>query len=384
MLKRRINCFWQTMAVVAAFCNTASAIDRVVFERKGATQTIRGRLLAAAVDGGLLLISREGVLWAFEPREIREHTQDAEPFQAFSPAEMEQALRQELDAGFDIHTTAHYVICHNTSRAYARWCGTLLERLYGAFINYWKRRGFPVSSPELPLPVVVFADEASYHNYARGELGNAARTVIGYYSLRTNRVVMYDLTGVQQLRQSGDRRGTFDEINVMLARPQAVPLVATIVHEATHQIAFNCGLLTRYSDTPLWISEGIAIYFETPDLTSSTGWRGIGEINRPRLETLRKNLSRRPPNALAEMIASDERLRSVRTATDAYAESWAVNYFLIRQYPKQYLRYIKLLSEKPPLVSDDPATKLSEFKQCFGDDLQEMDRRFVQYMQRLR
>jgi hypothetical protein len=89
------------------------------------------------------------------------------------------------------------------------------------------------------------------------------------------------------------------EINEMLSQPAAVPLVATIVHEATHQIAFNCGLQQRYADIPLWLCEGMAVYFEAPDLTSTRGWRGIGRVNYPRLETFRKNV----PNWREEQIA---------------------------------------------------------------------------------
>ena len=57
-----------------------------------------------------------------------------------------------------------------------------------------------------------------------------------------------------------------------MAQPEALRTVSTIVHEATHQIAFNCGLHTRLSDCPRWFSEGIAMYFETPDLRSAKGW----------------------------------------------------------------------------------------------------------------
>ena len=65
----------------------------------------------------------------------------------------------------------------------------------------------------------------------------------------------------------------------ILARPEAAGLVATVVHEATHQMAFNCGLHARLAPVPVWVSEGIATYFETPDLRSRTGWRGIGGVN---------------------------------------------------------------------------------------------------------
>src|SRR4029079_18377404 len=119
---------------------------------------------------------------------------------------------------------------------------------------------------------------------------------------------MFDLTGAEALRGQ-QRRGTLRDINQMLSQPAAVPLVATIVHEATHQIAFNSGLQTRYADLPLWLLEGMAVYFEAPDLDSSRGWTGIGKVNYPRLETFRKNQPKWNDRTLGGMLADDKRFR---------------------------------------------------------------------------
>ena len=169
----------------------------------------------------------------------------------------------------------------------------------------------------------------------------------------------------------------------MLAQPQAEPLVATIIHEATHQIAFNSGLQTRFADIPLWVSEGIAVYFETPDLTNSKGWKEIGAVNRPRLERFREYLTRRPADSLSTLISDDARLRDAATALDAYAEAWALNYYLIRNHPKQYVAYLKMLSEKRQLLWDDPAERRKEFEAAFGDDLSRLDADFLRQMQRV-
>ncbi len=170
----------------------------------------------------------------------------------------------------------------------------------------------------------------------------------------------------------------------MLARPEAEAMVATIIHEATHQIAFNCGLQTRFADIPLWVSEGIAVYFETPDLNNAKGWRTIGEVNRPRLERFRDYLSRRPTKSLLSLIVNDKRFRDPRQALDAYAEAWALNYFLIKQKPKEYLAYLGPLSAKHALISDPPETRIKQFKAAFGDDLDRLDAEFVKYMLRVR
>ena len=61
---------------------------------------------------------------------------------------------------FARYTTPHYVVCYNTSRTYAQWTSSLLERLYKAFTNYWEGQGIELHEPEFPLPVFVFAEPA--------------------------------------------------------------------------------------------------------------------------------------------------------------------------------------------------------------------------------
>src|SRR6185436_3178370 len=140
-----------------------------------------------------------------------------------------------------------------------------------AFTNYWEGQGFELHEPEFPLPVYLFASRQQYDQASREDLPGGTGNIIGFYSLRSNRINMFDLTGVEAVRASNSH-GSMKELNVMLSQPAAVPLVATIVHEATHQIAFNCGLQQRYADIPLWLCEGMAVYFEAPDLASTRGW----------------------------------------------------------------------------------------------------------------
>ncbi len=362
---------------------SVSALDYVSLKRDERALHVDGRLLVEAQDGGLLMLARDGVLWAVTPEELVAHRNDAAPFQPLTNEAMTERLLAELPAGFDVQPTAHYLIFHNTSRAYAQWCGSLFERLYLAFTNYWSRKGFKLKEPEFPLVAIVFADKTSYLKFTRDELGDAGESIIGYFSLRTNRMTMYDLTGIEATAQARGRNTSAGQISRILSRPAASQQVATIVHEATHQIAFNCGLHTRYSDCPVWFSEGIAIYFETPDLSSSRGWRGIGEVNRPRLARFRDYLGSRPSTSLKTLITADTRFRDTQQSLDAYAEAWALTYYLIRRHPKQYVAYLETLSKKKPLMNDDPQKRLDEFVEAFGD-LESLDTEFVRYMDRMR
>ncbi len=242
-------------------------------------------------------------------------------------------------------------------------------------------QGFKLPEPEFPLCAIVFADKASYERFARAELGDAAGSIIGYFSLRTNRMVMYDMTGVGSLKGRGSKN--LAAITKVLSRPQSAATMATIVHEATHQIAYNRGLHERYSDCPLWFSEGVAMYFEMPDLRSKSGWRGIGKVNRPRLARFRRFARSRSSDSLATLLTEDDRFRDTSTSLDAYAEAWSLTYFLINQRGKQYVKYLRLLSEKKPLIWDTPEERRQEFESVFGD-LDKLNTEFMRYMGKVR
>lgn len=344
---------------------------------------VKGRVCTAATDGGLLLQLDDGTLLILEPSDVIGRKSLDEPFVPVEATELATRLLAELPPGFRSHTTPHYVVCYNTSRAYAQWLSSLLERLHRAFTNYWKNEGLELHEPEFPLAVLVFADRQLYERHSRDDLPGGVGNIVGFYSLRSNRINMFDLSGAEALRGVAGRRGSMREINQILQQPAAVPLVATIVHEATHQIAFNCGLQSRFADIPLWMCEGMAVYFEAPDLASTRGWRGIGRVNYPRLQTFRENLPNWQEGSLERLLADDKRFRDPKTAGDAYADAWALNYFLIKYRPDAYLAYLQSLATKPPLVDDGTQKRLAEFREHFGE-LPALEQEFLAQMARLK
>jgi len=370
------------LLVLSAQVEVAHALDQVTFRHLGRPLSVDGKVLVEAQDGGLLFQARDGKIWAIKPEDLQNQRSDQTPFTPLTQAELGRQLLQELPAGFKLHTTKNYLIAYNTSDAYAEWCGSLFERLYNGFRTYWKNR-VPLHDPEFPLVAIVFADQKSYANHAETELGPAVSNIIGYYSFATNYMTMYDLTGVQALNLRGERKSKAAEINALLSRPQAERTVATIIHEATHQIAFNCGLQTRYADNPLWFSEGIAMYFETPDLKNGQGWSAIGKPNRVRLVQFFDGLKRRPAGALTALLQEDQRLRDPKQMESSYAESWALCYFLLKTRAKESDEYFQLLAKKERLIWDEPAARVEDFRRCFGD-LDALERDFLRYMKQVR
>jgi hypothetical protein len=360
------------------------ALERVSVRRDGRDVEVVGQVLVEAQDGGLLLEAPDGALWIIQPEELVRRTADAAAFQPWGPDEMARQLLVEFPSGFKIHQTANYVICYNTSDAYAQWCGSLYERLYRGYHGYWKNRGCALRKPAFPLVALVFDDKESYARYAEKELGDATGSIFGYYNMQTNRVTMYDLTGIDGLRKIQRGGSSAAHINQILSQPAAERTVATIVHEATHQLAYNTGLQTRFAGNPMWVSEGIAVYFETPDLDNSRGWRYIGAINRLHLNHFRDSLGQRPPDALETLLTDDSPFRDPKMSTDAYAGAWALTYYLLRVRREQYVNYLQEVAQLRPLSEQTGAERLAQFRRAFGDDLQRLDEDFVRYMRQVK
>ena len=369
---------------------TASAIETVDVDQDGASFSVQGEIVVEASDGGMILRDRQGKLWPLQPEQIKKRRTDDIPFALMEQAELGKEILKELPSGFSIHKTKHYLICYNTSKAYAQWCGGLFERLFRAYNNYWMRRDMSLSPPEMPMVAIICKDKETWHHYAGREVGNAVDSIDGYYNLITNRIATYDLTANPQTSGRASKSRNISEINRLLSQPQAGQLVATVIHEATHQIAFNCGIQQRLSDIPIWLNEGMAMYFETPDLRSKKGWRGMGEINMNRLVQFRNYLQRRPGDSLYSMIANgkrmqgrseDKRFGGQQGILDAYSEAWAVTYFLLTYQQDDFIKYLKFLSEKKPGRAESEEQKIEDFEKFFGD-LESLDKKFTQRMQK--
>lgn len=345
----------------------------------GDERTVEGRIVAELEGGSLVFMDRGGRMWPVTPDRLKSREDTGQSFTPYSSDEMSRALREELGETFEIVTTKHYVLASEAGRDYARWAGMLFERLMSAFETHWNRRPLEYHEPEFPLCAIILRDKERFQEFALEDAGPGVLDALGYYSTLTNRMIMYDLT--EGLAGSQPRNVT--ELNRRLAGQ--VSNVSTIVHEATHQIAFNSGLHTRLADNPFWLVEGMAMYFETPDLKSSAGWRTVGQLNEMRMRNYRDYLqSRRKPGAIHEMLSVDEQFHSANTALDVYSEAWALSYYLIRTKRNRYIDYLATIAAKPALEKDEPEERIAEFEAAFGpiDELEPVFMKWILRQQR--
>jgi hypothetical protein len=357
----------------------ADALVRVTFvDDSEQTVTVDGKVLVEAADGGILLLGRDGRLWSVTPKQKRGLEPAGRAFSLLSADELGHALVDELGPRFEIVKTRHYVIATGAGPQYAEWCGDLFERLLDAFLAHWKGRGLDLHEPPGPLPAIVFPDERSFKTYAAADAGRFGAESKGYYSIRTNRIVLYDLTAGK-----GKKRAT-TTAEITRRTAAAAFNVATVVHEATHQIAFNSEMHVRFADNPLWLTEGMAMYFEAPDAEGGYHFKSIGPINRPRYDRFSTFARRRRNrNSLTTLISQTDRFTDSRKAADAYAEAWALTYFLNAKHPDEYVAYLKRLEKKSPLIWDKAPARLADFQAAFGDKLPVLDAEFLRFMKTL-
>jgi len=360
-----------------------SVLEKITFDDDGNSRTISGRVVVKAQDGGLLVQERDGRLWTVTSEVLGKRFTTTAPFRPEGSEELGRRLAAELDKsvspGFHVTRTRHYTIVSSADPRFARWTGRLFERLRTAFVGYWKGRGVKLSEPEFPLVAIVLKDRAQFSKFVRIDTKLDPASATGYYSILSNRIVLYDIARIPGQPPAA----TAVEIQRRLSTaPQAI---ATVVHEAAHQIAYNCGLNQRLADNPLWLVEGMAVFFETPDLRSRSGWRTVGKVNLPRLARFTDFVRRRRrPGSLRSLVRSDRRFREGESEADAYAEAWALNYFLLRTRRKQFAAYLKTVSAKPVLRWDTPEMRQADFEKAFGADWDQLDRVFVKYMSRVR
>jgi len=324
------------------------------------------------------LLGRDGRLWQFDPDEVIGFKKTASRFRAYSPSEFRAALLRELGDDYEVSGTSHYLVAHPRGGR-DRWAERF-EDLYRSFVHFFSVRGFDLHRPMFPLVGIVCKDRGDFNRSANREKGTGPicrngpkgashkldlspfpAGVEGYYNLNSNRITIYDLGG------RGDSSDWQRNASVL-------------IHEATHQTAFNTGVHGRYSPPPTWVVEGLAMLFEAPGVHDPRNWtRPADRVNRDRLKAFRRIVApRHRPEMLSLMVASDELFRVTPAA--AYAEAWAMSFFLAETEPSKYMRYLKLTASRPPFQNYTAAERTADFTSVFGDDWRMLEARFLRFM----
>ncbi|MBQ7110941.1 MAG: DUF1570 domain-containing protein [Thermoguttaceae bacterium] len=306
-------------------------------------------------------------------------------------SDLAERLRAEFGPGFETLATERYLFVHNVSDAYADWCARLFEKVADAFEKFAAKSKLPTAERVEPMVVVIFATQRQFFEYAARETPSPDK-LAAYYNMQTNRVALYDLSGAESSRADDDaeperRRRTFQETKEFLSRPNAAFNVATIVHEASHQVAFNRGVFLRTGPFPFWAVEGLALVFETPNgRASQGGWNFTGSFpkNERLLERFRQYAATtRQRDPLRSLVAA-QNIGDARSDVEGfYAASWALFYYLYKRRPNELAAYLRETAAKPPFVAYSAQDRIADFEKHFGDDWEKLTENLLRFIRRL-
>ena len=350
-----------TLALGASAANTARPIEGMIELSLGG-QKLEGTPLGWN-EQEVHLLGRDGRLWHFAPDAVSDFKRTSDHFRGYSPSEFRAALLRELGGGYEVSGTGHYLVVHPRDQR-DKWAQRF-EDLYRSFVHYFSVRGFEPAPPMFPLLGVVCRNRAEFDRLAAEE-GNAAPSgVLGYYDPTSNRINLYDMGG---------------KADSAHWRQNA----AVLIHEATHQTAFNTGVHSRYCRPPKWLAEGLAMLFEAPGVYDShINTRPADRVNQDRLKAFRQGVApHHRPELLAAIVASDELFRTNPGA--AYAESWALSFFLVETAPAQVRRLPeanRLAAAVQRLLGPE---RTADFAAVFGADWRMLEARFLRFMEGVR
>ena len=339
-------------------------------------EKLRGRSLAHN-DQVCWLINQSGQLARVNLQKVTGYRQLAAEFRGHTADELRPLLLQEFGTEYEIAVLGSYVVC--AQRGSAREYADVFDDTYRAFRHYFSVRGCRFEQPQFPLTAIVFPDFGSYADYCRQDRIPPNPNLRGYYLPSTNRVALY-----RQENAKLSRTGTLKVQRSALHGSTGGEFRKTMIHEATHQIAFNLGLHSRVGDNPRWVVEGLAMVFES-DAIRRGDWGGDSatqRINRERYLHFGEYRKRRPSQAALAKFLGDDQLFQ-RSVLDAYSEAWALTFYLVETQPSQYINYLQHIAGRDPLKPYESSERIADFQQFFGADLKWFDVQYLRFVDRL-
>lgn len=354
MLKR---CTTALLLVAGALALPAHAADRMIRMDLPGRSAFEGAPLAWSSTEAWFL-ARDGQVVDCDPRKVTNYSEVAGGFKSFSQAEIRGRLMAEYP-GYEVSGVGHYLVVHPAGRR-DQWAPRF-EELYRSFVHYFSARGWRLAEPQFPLIAVVFPRQIDFARQAGREGVAASSGLLGYYSTMTNRILLYDAT-------AGSNSSNW------------ASNAETIIHEAAHQTAFNTGVHSRFGVAPRWVVEGLGTMFEARGVWQSRTYPHASDrINRGRLAAWRQYAgSRRPADAIAQLVSSDRPFQA--DIDGAYAEAWALSFFLSETEPKKYSAYLMKTATIRPFSDYRAPQRLQDFTDTFGSDLPMLDARMKRFV----
>ncbi len=279
-------------------------------------------------------------------------------------------LLEEYGQGYRIQDVGDWRLLTNSTVDEAKQLLATVDRAQETFAAVMRHLGVPLEPPADRLLIVLHRDRQAFDDYfARTGAFKLSENLGGFYSPLSNRIECYAGAEDAALR---------------------------ISHEVSHQLAFNQGVLRRREPLPMWLVEGLAGQFEMGDATATygpltdnqSGRRGelvlfyrkgwlapledLFSWSNAEVESLDDLERERRRPAESRRAANESEAGDVQIAKLAlvYVQGFGVCRYLIREKPRQFREFLRLLSV--PNQPREPDARLIQAERVFGplDDLQ--------------
>lgn len=327
-----------------------------------AIHTNRGSLFGLPIglfSDQTLLMSNDGMIHILSNAEIHDQEILNQPFRPLSSDELLNTIRGEFGRSYKTRSEPPYLVVASPE-SLGIW-SKRFRIINQAVRSYCATHGIPTRPIEYPLTAVVFTSKQAFLQYSRAEQADVPPNCAGYYSQKSNRIVLFE---------SPDRNTDAETL-------------ATISHEATHQLAFNTGLHQRLAATPLWTIEGFATMFEAPLFSESDSQRNgsswpMGQ--RAQWQVVRQNPGKLQ-RTIEELIRSDKPFKT--DIHDAYCVSWAMTLYLSQRHSHAYANYLRNIASLKPFEEYSTGERIRTFRESFGSDFGILSRNIIRHVDNL-
>lgn len=294
----------------------------------------------------VLMLRSDGWLAEFPTNEVVEHRISERTFKPAQAEEMTLQLQAELGTSYRTAVAGPFLIVA-PGASLPVWSERFLA-LYNGFRGYCAARQINLRQPPFLMPAIVFRTREEFDAYSQRHGHAVTQSTLGYYSLVTNRIALYEFS-------SNSNTSEF------------FPTASTLIHEATHQAAYNTGIHDRLAEQPLWTIEGLAMLFEAPGVyDSGRHHQPEMRINTTRMLGFRQFFPNEQAvaDALPILITDDKYFE--RDPDRAYCLSWALTYYLSERYDSQYSAYLRSVANRGPGSRYPADERFRQFEEAFG------------------
>jgi hypothetical protein len=325
---------------------------------------------------GVLFLACAASAWVA----ARGHGADAQ-----SPVEQaaRTSLLEEFGEGFSVDQTEHFLLVHNVKPVVAKWLAGQMEGTYKRNVALARSLRVPIEEPPHRLEVVLLDRFEQFAQYAQG-VGFVPENTRGFYDERKNRSTFFNAFNDPQVEEfnskvdqlevrEGPHSGQVRKLRRYVNRHARSYLRAAMRHELSHQVQFNCGLLRRGADTPVWLAEGLACLFEP---AGGSGARSQA-INQVRLRRFHEVAEENELMGIRELLNARPQLEDdLERADGFYAQAWALVYYLVRYRARLMAAYLETIRSRVPGEETSDEEEVAAFEGVFGKIDERMEGRW--------